>query len=107
MTSDVRRGSRDRLSQVFVPPLLWAAIVAVGGIAFGLVTGAYAGGAIGASCKGGGPCSAVDFDWQSAVHAGVRATLMIVIVGYLVIVAVRALVRFAAVESPGDPPSDP
>jgi hypothetical protein len=31
---------------------------------------------------------------------------MIVIVGYLVIVAVRALARFAAVESPGDPPSD-
>jgi hypothetical protein len=32
---------------------------------------------------------------------------MIVIVGYGVIVAVRALVRFAGVESPADPPSDP
>jgi hypothetical protein len=106
MTTKERQGSHQRRSHPLVPPLRWAGIVAAASIVTGIVVAAAAGGAILKSCKGG-PCSAVPFDRRAAIHSGVEAALTVLIVGYLVIVAVRAFTRFAETEGRGGNSSNP
>jgi len=82
--------------RVLTPPLRWLAVIVAASVVVGAITGALAGsgGATEDSCKAM-TCEPTKFAWASAARAGGEAAVAIFVIGCVVAVALRALLRFA------------
>ncbi len=86
---------RARLSlRLLVPGWLWGGAICLLGIVMGVATGFMAGGVNRTRCNASS-CYTFPFDWHDALRHGGRASVIIVVVGYLVLVATRLFVAFA------------
>jgi hypothetical protein len=92
---EVDSSPRARLSlMLLLPGWLWGGGICLLGIVVGAATGFMAGGVNRTGCNADS-CHTFPFDWHDALRDGGRASAMIVVVGYLLLVATRLFVGFA------------